>query len=219
MNLMLGLPESTELLPDSATLRIPAQPKPVEDYVQEALKARADLAAIGFRQKAAATGVKAALGERLPSVAVTGGYVAMDIPHLLTVTNAVNLGLGVKYDIASLWKNKARVQAAQARVQEAAAGAAQLSDAIRLQVHQRYLSLLSAQKKIDVNNNAVAQAEENFRVVRNKFNNQLATTTELLDADAALLQARLGRSFAANDAVVAYYKLLQASGTLSENSK
>ncbi|RYY93803.1 MAG: TolC family protein, partial [Chitinophagaceae bacterium] len=144
-------------------------------------------------------------------------YVALTVPNFVTVTNAVNLGVGVKYDIASLWKNKSRVAAARAREAEAAAGIEQLTDAVRLQVSQRYLAYLTAQKKIDVNATAIAQATENDRVIRNKFNNGLATTTELLDADAALLQARLNYSFSQTDAVVAYYKLLQASGTLNNN--
>jgi outer membrane protein len=219
MNLMLGLPDTTQLLPDSSFLQVPATLRPVEDYVQEGLKQRSDLEALGFRRQAAATGIKATRAERLPSVAVTGGYVALDVPHFLTVTNAINIGLGVKYDIASLWKNKARLQAAEAREQEAAAGIEQLSDAVRLQVHQRYVSYLTARKRIDVNATAIAQAEEADRVVRNKFHNGLATTTELLDADAALLQARLNHSFSQTDATVAYYKLLQASGTLSDNTK
>jgi outer membrane protein len=219
MSLMLGLPDSTQLELDSAFLQAPATLKPVSDYVADGLKARRDLEALDLRRQAAATGVKATRAERLPSVALTGGYVALTVPHFLTVTNALNLGLGVKYDIASLWKNKARVQAAEAREQEVAAGIEQLSDAVRLQVHQRYVSYLSARKKIDVNASAVAQAEEADRVLRNKFSNGLATTTEILDADAALLQARLNHANAQTDAVVAYYKLLQASGTLSSNTQ
>ncbi|RYZ22171.1 MAG: TolC family protein [Chitinophagaceae bacterium] len=215
MNLMLGLPDSTRLVPDSAALPAPTALAPVENFVQEALKQRSDLEALGFRREAAATGVKAVRAERLPSLAVTGGHVALTVPGVLSVTNALNIGLGVKYDIGSLWKNKARVQAAQAREQEAVAGIAQLSDGIRLQVHQRYLAYLTSRKKIDVYATAIEQAEENDRVIRNKFRNGLATTTELLDADAALLQARLNRAFAENDASLAYYRLREAAGTLA----
>ncbi|TCJ18227.1 TolC family protein [Flaviaesturariibacter flavus] len=215
MNLMLGLPDTTQLLPDSAALPAPATLEPVTTFVDQALKQRADLEALGLRRDAAATGVKAVRAERLPSLALTGGYVALTVPGVLTVTNAVNIGLGVKYDIGTLWKNKARVQAAQAREQEATAGIAQLSEGIRLQVHQRYLAYLTARKKIDVYATAIEQAEENDRVIRNKFRNGLATTTELLDADAALLQARLNRAFAENDANLAYYRLREAAGTLA----
>jgi outer membrane protein len=61
---------------------------------------------------------------------------------------------------------------------------------------------------------AIAQADENYKIVRNKFQNQLATTTDLLDADVAQLQARLNSAFAKADASVAYNKLLQTAGLL-----
>ena len=77
------------------------------------------------------------------------------------------------------------------------------------------LDYLSSQKKIEVYGKAVDQAEENYRVIKNKYANSLATTTELLDADIAQLQAKMNYAFAKADAVVSYNKLLQASGIIS----
>ena len=66
---------------------------------------------------------------------------------------------------------------------------------------------------------AVQQAEENYRIVKNKFDNSLATTTDLLDADVAQLQSRLSYTLARADAFVAYNKLLQTAGLLSTELK
>jgi len=89
----------------------------------------------------------------------------------------------------------------------------------RLQVNQAYQNYLSSIKKIEVYQTAVAQAEENYKIVNNKFTNALATTTDLLDADVARLQARLNASFAKADASVAYSKLLQTAGQLTNQSE
>ena len=78
---------------------------------------------------------------------------------------------------------------------------------------------MSNRKKIDVYAKAVTQAEENYRIVRNKFNNALATTTDLLDADVAQLQSRLSYTLARADAFVAYNRLLQTAGILSMDLK
>ncbi len=215
MDLMLGLPETTELAIDSASLGAIVSVKGLDDYVQSALQNRKDLSAVDYRKKAASSAVKAAQAEKYPGLAVTGGYVALRVPQVLTVTNAVNLGLGVQYSLSSLWKNKARVQQAEARERQAAAGQELLADAIRLQVNQAYQNYLSSQKKIDVFAKAVEQANENYRIIKNKFANSLATTTELLDADVAQLQARMNFAFAQSDAVVAYNKLLQSAGMLT----
>ena len=90
-----------------------------------------------------------------------------------------------------------------------------LTDAIQLEINQAYQNYLLSQKKIEVYEKATAQAEENYKIVKNKFNNALATTTDLLDADVAQLQARLNAAFSKADASVTYNKLLQTAGLLN----
>lgn len=213
MNLMLGLPDTTVLTVNEADLLNTDQLKTVDEYVQLSLQNRKDVAALSLRKKAANTGIKVAKGASLPSIALTGGYVAADIPNVFTVPNAVNLGVGVQYNLSSLWKN-AQIDQAKARVKQVEANEEQLTDNIHLQVNQAYQNYLSARKKIEVYQTAIAQAEENYKIVNNKFQNQLATTTDLLDADVAQLQARLNSAFARVDASVAYNKLLQTAGLL-----
>ena len=74
----------------------------------------------------------------------------------------------------------------------------------------RWTSFTSAQALVDQE-----QARENYRIVKNKFDNSLATTTELLEADVAQLQATLSYTLARADAFVAYNKLLQTAGLLN----
>jgi len=74
---------------------------------------------------------------------------------------------------------------------------------------------LSSEKKIEVYAKAVEQADENYRIVKNKYANSLATLTDLLEADISQLQAHLNYSFAKADDVVVYNQLLKPSGLLS----
>ena len=92
---------------------------------------RKDLAAIDMRKKASESAIRSAKGEYYPSLAVSGGYIAADIPEVITITNALNIGVGVSYNIGSLWKTKAKVQQAEARAKQAAIGESQLNDDIR----------------------------------------------------------------------------------------
>ncbi|RYY61353.1 MAG: TolC family protein [Chitinophagaceae bacterium] len=212
MDLMLGLPTTTRLEPDSSIAEAAEAVMPLEDYVQSALKGRKDISALSLQRKATETGVKIAKADKYPSLALTGGYVALDVPKVLTVTNAVNIGVGVSYDIASLWKSKSKIQQAEARSRQMIQNEAIVGDQVVLQVNQSYLNLLSSRKKIEVYAKAVEQAQENYRITKNKYDNSLATTTDLLDADVASLQAKLNYVFAKADAVVAYDKLLQTAG-------
>lgn len=218
MNLMLGLPEETELVPDANAFMVTTDTRNFEAWEAQALQSRKDMEAMNYRVKAASSGVKAAKGEYYPSIALTGAYVAADIPGLVTLTNVVNGGMGVRYSPSSLWKTGAKVAQSKAQLQQAEISREMLNDGIRLQVAQAYQTYLSATKKIDVYNKAVEQANENYRIVKNKYDNSLTTTTELLDADVAQLQAQLNYAFAKADAVVAYKRLQAAAGTLTDNT-
>jgi outer membrane protein len=218
MNLMLGLPEKTALIPDSASLQTGGDLKDIDEYEQLAFQNRKDMQAYTYRQKAAAEGTKVARAEYYPSLALTGGYVALDIPSFISVTNAFTIGAGLKYNIGSLWKTDAKVQQAKAREQQLRAGAESLNDNIRFEINQAYENYILTQKKIDVYYRAIDQATENYKITKNKYDNNLLNTTDLLDADLASLQAKLNYAGAKADAVVAYNKLLQTAGLLSNPS-
>ncbi len=215
MDLMLGLPETTILIPDSSKFEEALSLKNLEDYETLALQNRKDVLALKFRQKAATTGIAATKAEMYPSIALTGGYIAADIPHVLSIYNAVTVGVGLKYNLGSLWKTKAKVDQAMAREKEIIANEAQLDDAVRLKINQDYENFLLSQKKIDVYQKAVSQATENYRITKNKYDNSLVNTTDLLDANVSLLQSKINLAVAKADVVLAYNRLLATSGLLS----
>lgn len=214
MNIMLGLPEKTMLIQDTTSLQAPADVQSIDEYEKQALDNRKDLKAFSWRRKAAGTNIKIAKSDYYPGIAVTGGYVAADVPGLLTITNAVNIGIGVQYSLSSLWKTKTKLQEAKAREQQVLEDEEALSDNVRYQINEAYQGYLLNQKKIEVYKKAIDQATENYRITKNKYDNSLVTTTELLNADVAQLQAKLNHALAKADLVVAYNKLLQSAGLL-----
>lgn len=217
MDLMIGLPETTVITTDSTSFLKDFELKTIGEYEQLALQNRKDILALSFRQKAAAYGISVAKAELYPSIALTGGYIAADVPHLLTITNAVNVGIGLQYNLGSLWKTKAKISQAQAHEKEIVANEAQLDDEIKLQVNHEFQNYLLSQKKIEVYKKAVIQAEENYRITKNKYDNALVNTTDLLDANVLLLQSKINLAVAKADVLLAYNKLLQTTGTLSNN--
>lgn len=216
MNLMIGLPENTILVLDSSFTDTKQELKPFIDYENMALQQRSDIKATGIRKKAAGTAIKSAKAETYPSIALTGGYIAADVPKLLTVTNAVNVGIGVQYNLASLYKKNTKLMQAKARQAEITANENLLVDGIKAQVNQDYQDYLLSMKKIGVYEKAFEQATENYRITKNKYDNNLVTITDLLEADVSLLQSKLNIHFGKADAVLAYNKLLQTSGSLSK---
>ena len=149
-----------------------------------------------------------------PSIALMAGYIALDVPKFLAVTNAVNIGIGLKYNLSSLWKTKAKIQQAAARAKQLQVSEDILADNIRLQVNKVYQDYTAGTKKIQVYEKAVLQATENYRITKNKYDNSLATTTDVLDADVAALQAKLNYAASKADAIAVYNRLLQTAGLL-----
>ncbi|MBW2623195.1 MAG: TolC family protein, partial [Deltaproteobacteria bacterium] len=63
-------------------------------------------------------------------------------------------------------------------------------DGIMLEVKSNYLSLKEAEKAITVATKAIEQAEENYRMSQERFREQVATSTEVLDAVTQLTSTR-----------------------------
>lgn len=61
---------------------------------------------------------------------------------------------------------------------------------------------------------SVRQAEENYRIMRNRYLNQLAILTDLLDADRLRLNAELQLTTARTDVIYTYYQLQRAVGKI-----
>jgi len=219
LNLMLGIPENTQLELDESGMGAVPKIQSMEEWENIAINNRPDYLALQQRHEASKAGVKAAKGEYLPSLALTGGYIAAYVPNFLTITNAVNGGIGLSYDLSSLYKTGAKVKQAKARQEQVYWNSMQLNDGIRIQVHQAYQNYLESLKKIEVYKKAVEQAEENYRITKNKYDNALATTTDLLDADVAQLQADINYEYAKADAVIAYNKLYETAGLSQDNEQ
>ena len=216
MDLLMGLPEETTLMPDSTGLDGMPDAGTVMNWEQTALQNRKDRAALSVRMQAANTAIKASKGEYYPGLALSGGYIAADVPNVLTLTNALNVGIGLQYNLGALWKTGAKVDAAKARYHQIEANESMLADQVRIEVAHAYQNYILSQKKITVYSKSIEQANENYRITKNKYDNNLVTTTDLLDADVAQLQAQLNYAFSKVDAAVAYKKLEQTAGVLSK---
>jgi outer membrane protein TolC len=215
MNIMLGLPEETVLIPDSASLGEPGSVKSLIEYEQLALQNRKDMQAIAYRKKASEVGIQSAKADYYPSLALTGGYIAADIPNFITITNALTFGVGISYNVSSLWKTNAHVTEAKAKLAEVQANEEDLYDQVRMQVNQAYEALMTANKKIEVSQTAIEQGRENYKIVKNKYDNSLLTVTDLLDANVLMLQSQISYELAKADAIVAYNTLLERAGILA----
>ncbi len=215
MDLLLGLPETLEIEIPGNYIEDSSLMEPVSYYVSEAFKNRKDLQALDYQKKSSLLSIKSAKAESLPTIALTGGYIAADVPKVLTVLNAANIGVGINYNIDNLWKKNSSLVRAEARDQQLSLSNDLLNDQIKLEINRDYQNAVYAEKRIAIYEKSSLQADENYRVTKNKYDNGLATITELLDADSAQVVTHVNVINAKADAALAYRKLLQSTGTLN----
>jgi outer membrane protein len=87
-----------------------------------------------------------------------------------------------------------------------------VEDGIKLEVKKALLDLREAEEKIPTAKKAVEQAEENLRVSEERYKAQVTTSTEVLDAQTLLSQARMNYYNALYDHNLAKAGLLRAVG-------
>lgn len=199
LNSLLGLPLDKEIELVSKVEVVEETLPDAASQVQKALVARSELKAMDYNRQAAAAAVKIARAAYFPQLFLVGNYYysnpnqrVMPIQAKFKDTWDVSLGMSL-----NLWNWRATAyQVAQANAQLAKVRAveSQLKDMVTLEVQQNYFDLLLNKEKTAVSEQNVKQAEENYRITNERFKAGLTTNSELLDAEVALLQAKVGRT-------------------------
>ena len=176
---------------------------------------RSDLEAIRYQEQAAKNQIKIAQSKYYPSLSLLAGYIALDIHNAVTVTNALNFGVGLSYNFADIFKTKSDVKVAKSKALEVQHTYDLVADEIKLQVENAMQEYELAFKKYNVYIKSQEQASENYRIVKDKYDNGLQDTNDLLEADFDQLKANINLAYAKADITQKYYELLTAEGKLT----
>lgn len=219
LDIALGLDETLLLAPDTAFLSGSPSLEAYEEYVRQAYEhypeagiSRLDISLAEknvFQAKAAyLPGLSFRAGNTLGRP-VTGVSPAQDL-----FMNNWNMALVIDYSLSSLYRNKHKVNEARRQVKINRTREELLKQQIRMNVKSAYVRHSEALERINTLVINVRQADENYRIVQNKYLNHLAILTDLLDASSVRLDAELQLTSARTDAVYTYYQLLHETGNL-----
>ncbi len=212
--ILLGLPDDTKLELDTTGMFELAKLTTWDEYLQAGMTNRNELKSAGLQMKASDAAYKSAKGNALPTVSLTAGYVNLYIPNVATVTNAINAGVSVKWSITGAIHAGHATQEAKARLTQSEVSEKLTQDHVKVEIRQKYLKCQESLDKLAITERAIAQAEENFSISQNKYKQGLLILSDYLDADVALLQARINYATAKSDSMIAYYELQESTGTL-----
>jgi outer membrane protein len=212
--ILLGLPDETIVEIDTVGMFELAKLTTWDEYLQTGLANRTELKSATVQVKAGESGYKIARANRLPTVALTAGYVNAFIPNIVNITNALNGGVSLKYSITGAIHASHGIQEARARVEQAEASRQIMTDQVKVNIREKYLNCQKSLEQLAITEKAIEQAEENFQISQNKYKQGLLILSDYLEADVALLQARINYATTRAESMIAYYELQESVGTL-----
>jgi outer membrane protein TolC len=199
-------------------LEVPPQPSAAtEALVEEARGSRPERRALGDRVDAARARIDAADAGSRPQIGVNGGYdYARPNPHIFPRVgewkDSWDLSVNVSWSVWDGGRNDAERAEARALAGAAEARAADFDRQLAFEVVQRRLELDSSRSAIDVAHTGVRAAVEARRVVGDRFEAGVATSTEVLDAETAVMRAELSLTRALANVRLAEARLERAVG-------
>jgi outer membrane protein len=169
---------------------------PMDSLVTQAMDHRPEIAAMQARVRASEAGVTSARGGWWPQIALVGNYNYLNpnsryFPLSEKFRDSWDVSVSASLDIWNWLQTANQSAQASAQLSQAKEGLAMLNDGVTLEVTQSYLGIQKARERAAVSEKGVAQAEENYRIMKGKFRQGMAANSELLDAEVALLQTRL----------------------------
>ncbi len=190
---------------------------PTPILVDMAMKNRSDLLAMNYRVEAARSSVTASQGNWWPQLALMANYVYSNpnqryLPMQDKFKGTWEVGVVIQFDIWNWGMTAHQTAQASSQLHQTEYMLAQMKDNATLEVKRSQLGVERAVSRIDVAREAIEQAEENSRSTNEKYKNGLATSTDLLDASLAVLQARTSYTGALVEHQIALARLNKAVG-------
>ena len=202
---------------DGGTAAAGSPPVRVQDGLAGALGRRPERQALASRLEGAADRAAAARAARRPSINVGAGMdYARPNTRIFPLTDewrsSWDVGVNVTWTLWDSGRASADVAEAAAAVDAARSRLSELDTRLALEIRQRVLDLDSARAAVRAATDGVRSAAEARRVVSDRFEAGVIGTTEVIDAQGALLEAELDRTRALANVRLAEARLERALG-------
>lgn len=216
---VLGLPETTMIETDTCLL----EKLPVvfsENKWQETAKTESPiLQQTQLNIKQHEHQEKTAKAERLPSVALFAGDcfdgpITIEVPPIDKNLNYWYVGIGLKFNIASTFKSGKKIKLSRLATQKAIETDLLSRENMQTAVKEAYIRFQEAFTIYDTQLKSLELATQNYLVINNRYLNELALITDMLDASNSKLNAELQVANARINIIFNYYKLKKTVGNL-----
>lgn len=215
----LHLPEDTRIIPDTTLLNQDISVLTENDWQKMAEQNNANLQLAELGTRISQQQVKLERSERLPKIALVAaehldGPITIEVPVLDNNFNYWYVGIGIKYNISSLFKNNKKLKQAKLNARRSQEQHELAQEQTENAVQAGYVNFLTSFTDLRTQEKSVELADENYAITSNRYQNDLALLTDMLDASNMKLTADLGLVNARINLLYNYYKMKYLTHTL-----
>lgn len=220
---LLQLPEQQEITIDTTASIDENGIDPYDFYMHHALE-NEEMRIASQEVNIRKTELNLVKGNYYPNINFFGNY-ALKYPNYMFfppdpyLYSLGQIGIEASFDLSGLYKNKTKVHMANTKIEWQKAQSKLVQDKVQDELFKNHTQYQEVVEKFKVVDKALELADENYRIVKLKYLNQLVLITEMVDADNALLQAKYTKIVTRIDAAMKHYQLLHTAGLLNEEFK
>lgn len=216
---ILGLPQKTVIEADSNILSYSPLTSTENHWQKQATSFSPVLKQIQLGIEQFRQGEKIAKAERLPSLALFAGDhldgpITIEVPPIDQNFNYWYVGIGLKFNIASVYKSRKNIRLAQLSTQRAIETEQLQQENIQTEVKATYIRFTESFTTYETQIKSLELAVQNYDIIEKRYLNDLALITDMLDASNSKLSAELQVVNARINILFNYYKLQKVTGLL-----
>ncbi|MDE6644072.1 MAG: TolC family protein [Muribaculaceae bacterium] len=214
-----GLPENTVIVPDSTIL---ARSLPKDGAAWWQAEAEQNSPSLSLARSGVDISRKAeslVRSERMPKIGLQAawnvdGPILVEVPPINRNLSYWYVGVGVSYNISSLYKTNKSLAKSRAATQQALEQFDVVRENLSLAVNADHVRYLEAYEELKTQQKSVELAERNYNTTSTRYSADMALITDMLDAANSKLDAEQQLVNARINIIYYYYKLLFTSGKI-----
>ena len=191
----------------------------IEDCIKTAMENRPEIKGRALKVEQAKSLVKLAKSDFYPTLSAVGHYERIGDTPGVSGTPLKDADNWYVMGVASwtFWewgKTKYRVDASRSRENQSIDMLNNTRDQVALEVNNAYLVMRESEKQVMVAQKTIEQAQENFRINEERYREQVATSTDVLDAQTLLTRTKSDHANALGEYNISHARLERAMGVI-----